>query len=368
MRKPTSTLKKTGALFAVLLCTALFSGCDNQDTNDDYFARRAAELLAAGRPNVYDSKEPFTLGGISDEPTEEEPWWTLEYGNFPVIVSSVIPAGLAENFAEVHIGYPDRDSLTQFVASYYEGVPGSRDILMEHFLERSEENVGGDMYDYQRSIRFERAAVNLLLLTDVNQNDRDYFESNGGKAIAKEIARAALIFMVPADFQTDNLTLEQLKNVLSGEMTDWMSLGVNLPVSLHYDLNSDSRRMLDTHILQGAALTGSAWEEQERGTLTGTVTVPINIPYDNRPGSIGIFAYGEAPDIDGAKILTIEGAAPTEEAISSGEYPVYTSVYAVYWEPDRDNAPGRFVQWCASEEGTAVIRASGLIPLNTEAY
>ena len=188
MKESTSILKKTGAaLFTVLLCAALFSGCDNHDTNDDYFARRAAELLAAGRPNVYDSKEPFTLGGISDEPTEEEPWWTLEYGNFPVIVSSVIPAGLAENFAEVHIGYPDRDSLTQFVASYYEGQPGSRGILMEQFLERSEWLVGGDMYDYQRYIRFERAAVNLLLLTDVNQNDRDYFESNGGKPSRRKL-------------------------------------------------------------------------------------------------------------------------------------------------------------------------------------
>ena len=218
MNKSISTLSKTAAiLFAVLLCTALFSGCNNQDENDDYFAERAAELLAAGQPTIHDSKEPFTLGGISGEPTEEQPWWTLEYGNFPVILSSVIPAGLAENFAEAHIGYPDRDKdLTKFVASYYEGVPGSRDILMEHFLERNEEHVGGDMYDYQRGIRFESAAVNLLLLTEVNQNDRDYFESKGGKAAAEEIARAALIFMAPADFPTDNLTLEQLKDVLSG--------------------------------------------------------------------------------------------------------------------------------------------------------
>ena len=200
-----------------------------------------------------------------------------------------------------------------------------------------------------------------MLITEVNQSDRDYLESKGGKVIANEIARTALIFMVPADFPADNLTLEQLKRVLSGEMTNWASLGENLPVSLHYSLNSDFRLMLETRILSGAALTGEAIEEHEVGT---GITYRC-IPYDNQPGSIGIYEYGEAPDMDNTKILSIEGAAPSEETIRSGEYPVILSIYAVYWEADSDSAPGWFVQWCASEGGTNAIITSGLIPVNT---
>ena len=327
------------------------------DTN--YMAERAAELLAAGRPTIYDSKEPFALGGISGEPTEEKPWWTLEYGSFPVILSSAVPAGLAENFAEAQIGYPNRDKgSNQFVTSSDGTMPGSRDYLMEDFLEGNEEHVGGDYYDYELGIRFESASVNLLLLTEINQIDRDYLESKGGKAAAEEIARTALVFMVPADFPADNLSLEQLKSVLSGDMTDLASLGIHPPISLHYSLNDDFLHMLDTRILRGVSLAGSAWEDHE----VGTGTTYRNIPYDNQPGGVGIFAYGEAPKIGGSKILTIEGAAPSEETISSGEYPVYAGVYAVYWETDRDNAPGRFAEWCASGEGAAAIRASGLVP------
>ena len=159
--------------------------------------------------------------------------------------------------------------------------------------------------------------LNLLLLANVSQNDIEYLESKGDTVIYYEIAKKALVLAVPADFPADSLTLLQLKNILSGETADWSSLGGEYPISVHYDNNigEEYLEMLDAVILKGVPLTAPAMREHEVATNTSRHTIMVNAPYDNAPGSLGIFDYNDAPAENSFKILMIDGVMPSEETI-----------------------------------------------------
>lgn len=343
-------------LFFVLIFSVLFAACESDEkriARED--ANLAAELLAEGPPEIHYSKAPFTLGGLKGEPTQDAPWWTLEYGDFPVLASGGSMTGLAERFAAEHLSWPERNNGIPFT------IIDATEYTKDLFLNSTP--VEGDYYDIDQLIRFEDAPISLMLMTDFSESDREFLESGGRNVIASEIARKSLIFAVPSGFLIDDLTSDQLGEILSGGITDWMAYGSDYSISLFYFQLYEYERMLKRTIMNGASLIPEIIEETVVGSDENGYSYFNSVPYDNSPGSLGIFEFSDPPEMSGVKILKIDGVLPSEETILSGEYPIFIGVYAVYWESDREGPPGRFVQWCASPEGKAIIEELGMIPV-----
>ncbi len=358
MRKTIFTTVKMPmrTVIAALLCSLLLGGCSETESlahSQDVDARAAAILQAV--PDNPVSKAPFTLGGLADkEPTQEEAWWTISYGEFPVILSDVYMESLVKGFNERILG-----------KSMDETWSDSKEWVMERFLSGESAYDAGPYLDIERAIRFEAVPPNLLLLSDFNQDDLTYLQSGGGKIVAEEIARSALTFVVPEAFPAESITLEQLSGVLSGAITDWTALGSENPISLHYDFSESLMSALEYHVLKGAPLAAEVLEERQEGVLIGNpATISVPVPYTNAPGSLGVFEYSQSVP-DGAKLLSVNGAAPSEETIRSGEYPLTIGCYAVYREDETSSAPKHFVEWCRASEGADAIREAGLVPLDT---
>ena len=345
--------KKYIALFAAALaCPTLLAGCDKNDRNDKLYA----ELMAAPPPTIRESKAPFTLGGLIP-PTTDTPYWSVEYGDFPVIISSDIFANMANGFARAQLGspgrYPDSNGDYEFIMT------ASTEYAMTLLTD------GGSgayyMYDPEQNVRFdESAAVNLLLLTDVNRNYRDFPEIPGDKIITAEIARDAVAFVTPEDNPISGLTYEQIQGLLTGKITDWAQLGgADLPVTLYYESHIPLlEEALNSHIPEGEELRGPEMEETEQGRLK----VWVYSQFTNAPGSIAIAFLRDANEIDGAKILSVDGASPDAETIRSGRYPVIFGCFAVYRASDSAGAPGKFVEWMLTSSGAKLIESVGLVP------
>jgi len=368
-------LKRIGAiLLAVSLCSLTFAGCEpksDDDEQDDpaWREERLAGLLAAP-PNIRESKAPFAVGELIP-PTLDYLFWQIRYGDFPVMMCSETFADFGNGFAETYLGPRDRGKDVLYLVGASE-----KDYAIGCFLGKVDYREKGwspeyDIYDDplygpHSTIRFENAEINLLL-TELNDDDKAMLKAASEEIVCVEIARKAVAFVVSEDTPVEGLSLVQLKDVLTGKVTDWSAFsGGTLPIGLYCDLYEGMEAVLNQYVLGGEELADNVYALEKVGTLTGTAEVPIRQTYDKQKGGCFVTDLHTAKTMDGIKILSIDGIVPAAETIRSGEYPLAVSCYAVYRTKDEDGPPGRFAQWSATPEGTAVIRSIGLVTIGVD--
>jgi len=165
-----TTVSRANAMIITMICSLLLVGCNTEDTRNLH--DMAKVLLDAGKPVMHETRAPFQIGQIKDvEPSADAPWWTLEYGDFPVIMSSELLRDFAEGFADAHVGFLDRFLGIPLIRTDY---TYGKDYVLSFF--RSGQMVDGEYYDYAKNVRFEDAALNLLLLAGFDNNDKEYLE------------------------------------------------------------------------------------------------------------------------------------------------------------------------------------------------
>lgn len=85
------------------------------------------------------------------------------------------------------------------------------------------------------------------------------------------------------------------------------------------------------------------------------------------PGSIGIADLPQArANAPTARILALDGREPTVEAVRAGTYPLFKDLSFVVRDMT-DPSVARFLAFAATDEGRAVIEATGAVPLPLEA-
>ena len=350
-------------LTCIVLC-AMSAGCDIIDIagiigNSNENQQQPPPPISPP-PTIYETKAPFNLGELIT-PTDRNPYWRIEYGEFPVMMTSPAYADFANSFARIHLDFPGRDEMEPYI------LDADRSYAMACFI--GDGVFGSYSYDTNQNVRFDDdAELNLLLLMDFSSDDRAYLESKGGRIVAMEIAKSAVVFVTPMDNPVDGLTFEQLKGILSGEIKDWQHVGgAGLPIGLYYEsqLGDEMEAVLKSRVLFGGRLAEPVLEEKTVGVgiALGENTILVRVPYENAAGSILVTSLREALDMDGIKILDVDGVKPDAESITSGEYPVTFGCFAVFWENDKEGTPGRFAEWMLSPEGRALIEESGFTPV-----
>ena len=175
----------------------------------------------------------------------------------------------------------------------------------------------------------------------------------------------AFVFFVHKDNPITSLTVEQIKKIYTGEITNWKELGGNDEeiIPFQRDEGSGSQTMM-LRFMAGTPLV-TPETEQMVGFMGGIVERVAN--YKNKTNSIGYsFRYYlegivRHPDI---KMIAIDGIAPTAENIKNNTYPIVTPVYAVTYNDNPNPNVAIFVEWMLSEEGQYIIRESGYVGMN----
>lgn len=191
-----------------------------------------------------------------------------------------------------------------------------------------------------------------------SQEQRDTADSHGNSFIYTPIGREGFVFFVRKDNPVDNLSIEQVKGIYSGEITNWQQVGgKDMPISA-YQRNEGSGSQSTLVGLMGDTKLMEPPTNMLNNAMGGIIRQTAS--YRNDGSAIGFSFRYYAQDMvrdRGIKLLAIEGIEPTLENISSGEYPLTSEFYAVTTR--RDAQIDKLLAWILSAEGQQIVRQTG---------
>lgn len=189
--------------------------------------------------------------------------------------------------------------------------------------------------------------ADIIICAQPSDEQLAYAKEKGVELELVPIGSDAFVFIVNANNPVSDITIDQIKGIYSGKITNWRELGgKNVPIAaMRRNKNSGSQTALEK-------IMGDTPIKPDYTALFGS---PIGFSF--RYYVTGMLAEG------GVKILTINGVAPTTETIADGTYPVSGNLYAVYRKGETNENVYKAVDFMLSPEGQKIVEKSGYIPL-----
>ena len=181
----------------------------------------------------------------------------------------------------------------------------------------------------------------------------------GYRGMEVRVAKDGLSVYVHNDNPVQELTLDQVKRVFTGEIRNWGDVGGNdEPIVLYSrENNSGTYEFFKEQVLENADFDARAQH------MAGTAALIHAISKD--PNGIG---FGGAAYATTVRALALAGdddspaVEPTRETIMDGTYPVWRFMYFYMKERPAGKAQ-EFIDWVISEEGQSVVTDVGYYPI-----
>ncbi len=166
------------------------------------------------------------------------------------------------------------------------------------------------------------------------------------------------IFLNQANPITE-LTMEQIKAIYTGKITNWKDVGGgNAQIILYGRENSSGTyAFLKEHALNNEDFAN------EMQALPGTAAVVNAVKSD--PNGIGFGGVGYAEGLKEAAIkkdAATAGLLPTKENIDNNSYPLSRPLY-LYMRKTPEGKAKAFVDWVLGAEGQEVVSKEGFFPV-----
>ncbi|MDR1564745.1 MAG: substrate-binding domain-containing protein [Oscillospiraceae bacterium] len=200
---------------------------------------------------------------------------------------------------------------------------------------------------------------------------------DSGKAPTEKyaISRDALVFIVNSANKVEGITTEQARDIYAGKITNWSKLGGTKTTIAAFQrpTNSGSGVMMEKLVMKGTALAKPPEKYKETYIAEGMdgivkMVIDGSAEYGNEKNGIGYSVYYyihnmySVPEI---KVLAIDGVAPSNATIASGEYPLTNEIYAVIRADEPQDSPIRqLVSWLQGAEGKSLIEKAGYVKLD----
>ena len=208
--------------------------------------------------------------------------------------------------------------------------------------------------------------TDLLFVTIPAAEDFAIAREAGVELEVIPVVREGIVFINNTANPADSLTAEELRSIYAGVITNWKEVGgLDAHIAAY---QRDVRSGSQTVFLQ--ALMGDVQPVQpEKALVIETMGTLIDqvAGYDNAPNALGYTMYYYIANMYSAptiRVLSVDGIVPSTETIATGEYPLCTTYCAVLRADTPEDHPARqLLAWLQSEEGQAVTRSAGYLPL-----
>lgn len=164
----------------------------------------------------------------------------------------------------------------------------------------------------------------IITARGISRDESEYAKEKGVELLSRPIAKDAFVFIVNANNPVKNLTVEQVKKIYMGEITNWKEVGGNDAPIVPYvrNANSGSQEKMETVVMAG--LTMPEWKELVLYTM-----ISPYVMLDNDVNGICYtpyyyFSYIARPEM--VKMVSLDGIMPGKETIKKGTYPYITEV------------------------------------------
>ena len=178
------------------------------------------------------------------------------------------------------------------------------------------------------------------------------------------IGRDGFVFVINQENPVDTLTIEEIRKIYTGEITNWKEVGgEDIPILAYQrEPNSGSQNLMEKMVMKGLAMA-NAPSELILNTMYGLIDSVA--AYENSRSALGYSIYLYAKDQyvkDSIKFLSIDGVYPTDESIADGSYPLSKIVYAIFRSDEPADSPvRRLVEWLRTPEGQKAVEAGGYV-------
>ncbi len=289
----------------------------------------------------------------------EQELYEAGYGTYPSMDGSTVSLPMAMEFARQHLPLAEED-LQSFVFL------STTHVAYENLIGKKPN--GAPVIPSAFVTMDPVHPVDIVIATEPSDDELAMAAAQGVTLVKAPVCHDAFVFITHADNPVENLTVEQVRKIYTGEITNWSDLGgPDAKIdAFQREPNSGSQTAMENLVMQGEKIAGVN-EIRIIGGMEGLVRRVGS--YENAPASLG-YTYKFYIDTlykdQGIKTLAIDGIAPTPENIRSGQYPFSTHYYAVIRGGEEQQTGGLFMQWMLSEEGQRCIRQAGYLPMQEQ--
>ena len=197
-------------------------------------------------------------------------------------------------------------------------------------------------------------------IADIGSRSREVGEDEKG-SISEEyvIAKDGVAVIVNADVNVDDLSLEQIKGIYTGEITNWSEVGGDdAEITVVSREEGSGTRGAFTEI---TGVTVDDVDNTTKDALVQPSTGAVKETVSTTPNSIGYVSLGSLDD--SVKVLTVEGVEATSENVVSGDYKIQRPFVYVVGSEVSETAQA-FIDFAMSDEGQKIVEENDFIPVN----
>ena len=188
-------------------------------------------------------------------------------------------------------------------------------------------------------------------------------EKQGIELSITPIGYEAFVFYVNSVNEIESLSVEELQDIYSGHILNWMELGGYDEEIVAFQQASGSRAQ--ERIIQFMNGTSLMEAGQELTIIPEEGITGKNSEYLNLKGAIGFtyLQYASNINIDkGMKLLQISGVEPDPEQIASETYALSDPIYYISVKGRQEANIEKILTWMNSSQGKRLMEKAGYVP------
>lgn len=204
----------------------------------------------------------------------------------------------------------------------------------------------------------------VIFAAPISEEDKAYAEEMNVELEIIPATSSAFVFIVNSDNPVDELTIDEVKAIYSGEITNWSEVGGNDEPIIPYvrPTGSGSQTAMLDLVMNGEDTIDpqKTVVEMEMGGLIDAIA-----GYNNKTNAIGYSYFYYVNTMyknDDVKMIKINGVEPSIDTIKSNTYPLYTNGFIVYRKNDVSDETLKWVDSVFSNRGAKVIEDAGYVP------
>lgn len=190
---------------------------------------------------------------------------------------------------------------------------------------------------------------------DIGLSSRDLKDDEKIKLTETVIATDGIAIIVNPENKVKNLTVEQIAEIYTGEITNWKDVGGNNHpiVPIGREAASGTRDGFES-------ITGTADKCKYTQELTSTGDVIQTV--SGNPNAIGYVSLASVKD--NVKILSVENIKPSKETIQNKTYKIRRDfIFVTKKDKKLSEAAQNFFDFAVSTEADPLIEKAGAIPV-----
>ena len=177
------------------------------------------------------------------------------------------------------------------------------------------------------------------------------------------IAKDGVAVIVNPESTIETLTIEEIKKIYTGEIKNWKEVGgADAPIVVVSREEGSGTRGAFTEITKilGKDADGKEVDNTTKDALIQGSTGAVMQTVATTPNTIGYVSLGSLNEK--VKTLKVEGVAPSNETVLSGEYKI-SRPFIYVTGGELSEAAQLFIDFILSAEGQGIVEESGFIPV-----